>query len=102
MLNREGYAAGLVGRYLDRAKDLMPPDVPKQHLSQFFNIRGIVRVNLGDRPGAIRDLETAVSVWPVPDNGAIKVLEGLYAETGDESALKDLRYRVKPVRHPGH
>jgi hypothetical protein len=101
MLNEDGYPAGLVSRYLDRARQLMPSDAPKQHLSQFFNIRGVLRTTLSDLPGAIGDLETAVSLWPVPDNGAIKVLEGLYQEKGDEPALKALKDRVKPVGQPG-
>jgi transmembrane protein TMEM260 (protein O-mannosyltransferase) len=98
MMNKEGYSVGAVASALDKARDAMPSDVAKQNLSRFFYLRGAIRVNLRDIRGAIQDFETAVSVWPAPANAAIKPLEDLYRQTGDESALKALPGRVKGVK----
>jgi hypothetical protein len=98
MANEAGYAAGVVGGFLDRARDAMPSDVPKEHLSRFFYIRGILRVNLRDNPGAARDLETAVSVWPAPSNLAFKALQDHYRKTGDEAAAAAVEERVKQLK----
>jgi hypothetical protein len=76
----------------------MPSDVPKEHLSRFFYIRGILRVNLRDDSGAARDLETAVSVWPSPSNLAFKALQDHYRETGDEAAAAAVEERVKQLK----
>src|SRR5207244_1939200 len=80
---------------LDKARDAMPSDVPKEHLSRFFYIRGVLRANLRDNPGAARDLETAVSVWPAPGNPAFKELEDHYRRTGDEGAANAVEQRVR-------
>jgi len=98
MANEAGYPAGVVGGFLDRARDAMPSDVPKEHLSRFFYIRGILRVNLRDNPGAARDLETAVSVWPAPSNPAFKALQDHYRQTGDEAAAAAVEERVKQLK----
>jgi len=98
MANEAGYPAGVVGGFLDRARDAMPSDVPKEHLSRFFYIRGILRDNLRDSPGAARDLETAVSVWPAPSNPAFKALRDHYRETGNEAAAAAVEERVKQLK----
>ena len=98
MANKAGYSAGVVGGFLDRARDAMPSDVPKEHLSRFFYIRGILRINLRDGPGATRDLETAVSVSPSPSNPAFKALGDHYRETGDEAAAAAVEERVKQLK----
>jgi len=98
MANKAGYSAGVVGGFLDRARDAMPSDVPKEHLSRFFYIRGILRINLRDSPGATRDLETAVSVSPSPSNPAFKALQDHYRETGDEAAAAAVEERVKQLK----
>ena len=98
MANEVGYSAGAVGGFLDRARDAMPSDVPKEHLSRFFYIRGILRSNLSDSPGAVRDLEAAVSVWPGPSNLAFKALQDHYRTTGDEAAAAAVEERVKQLK----
>ena len=98
MANKEGYGAGVVGGYLDKARDAMPSDIPKEHLSRFFYIRGVLRANVGDRPGAVRDLETSVSVWPSPSNSAFRELEGQYRRMGNEAAANGVGERVKELK----
>jgi hypothetical protein len=70
MAHPAGYSAGAVAALLERARDTMPSDAPKLHLSRFFHLRGLLRIDLGDREGGLRDLETALAVWPVADNPA--------------------------------
>jgi hypothetical protein len=94
MLNKEGYSVGAVASFLDRARDIMPADIPKSHQSRFFYLRGAVRADLRDIAGAVQDFETALSIWPTPDNMAIKTLEDLYRQTGNERALQAMRERV--------
>ena len=76
----------------------MPSDVPKDQLSRFFYIRGVLRAHLHDDPGATRDLETAVSVWPVPGNPAFTALQNHYRSTGDEGAANAVEERVKQLK----
>jgi len=97
MLNPDGYAVGEVSALLDKALDAMPSDVLKEHLSRFFYIRGVLRTNLRDNAGAVRDLETAVSVWPSPDNLAFKELETQFRRMGDEGAANAVGERVKQL-----
>ncbi len=99
LLNPHGYTPGEVVALLGQAQKLTPPDVPKAYLSKYFAIRGILRANLNDRRGAIEDLETALSVWPSPKNLAVRSLEEIYQDAGDERALRDLRERVKRLKH---
>jgi Protein of unknown function (DUF2723) len=94
MANRQGYAAGDVATLLDRARDLMPSDASKGHQSRFFYLRGALRLDLGDKAGATRDFESALSIWPVHDNAAIRPLKDLYRAAGDEQALKALASRA--------
>lgn len=79
--NGSGYSGGAVAALLERARDTMPSDTPKLHLSQFFRLRGLLRADLGDREGGLRDLNTAVTVWPVADNPARRPLEDLARAT---------------------
>ena len=98
MANPEGYQAGVVGGFLDKARQAMPSDVPKEHLSRFFYIRGVLRANLRDTPGAVRDLETSVSVWRSPANPAFKELQAQYRRAGDEAAANAVAQRVKQLK----
>jgi transmembrane protein TMEM260 (protein O-mannosyltransferase) len=100
LLNKKGYSAGVVASYLDKAKDLMPSDVPKEYLGRFFHLRGALRAPQGDQPGAVKDLETSISIWRSPKNPAIGALEDLYRDTGDTEALKALQERAKAFKRP--
>jgi hypothetical protein len=96
--NKDGFAAAGVATYLDRARELLPSDAPKEYVARYFSLRGALRANMQDRRGGIQDLETALSLWPVPSNAAIAPLENLYRETGDSAALKDLQERVARLK----
>jgi len=98
LLNKEGYSVGAVADALDRARDLKPSDASKGQVAIYFLLRATVRAGQNDTSGAIRDFETALSVWPSPINGAIRALEDLYHKTGDEKALADLQARVKRLK----
>ena len=82
MANASGYSAGAVGALLERVRDTMPSDAPKLHVSRFFHLRGLLRVDLGDSEGGMRDLKTSVVVWPVADNPARRPLEDVFREPG--------------------
>jgi hypothetical protein len=97
-LNKEGYSVGAVGSFLEKARQAMPSDAGKAHVSRFFYLRGAVRANMGDRSGATQDLETAVAVWPREDNKAIEHLEDLYREAGNAAGLKALEGRIKRTK----
>jgi hypothetical protein len=99
LLNPHGYTTGEVVALLDQAQKLTPPDVPKVYLSKYFAFRGILRANSNDRRGAIGDFQTALSIWPFPDNPAVRGLEAIYQDAGDEKALSALRERVKRLKH---
>jgi len=81
-------------RAIDTAARLMPSDATKQHRSKFFHVRALLRLDLGDRQGAVRDLQTALDVWPAADNDALGVLRGLYRAAGDDKALAALESRM--------
>ena len=100
MLNEDGYSPGLVARYLDTARDLMPSDVVKPYVSRYFQMRGQFRADRGDA-GARGDLETAVDVWPSPTNTAVQALEKWYADKGETAALSALKERAKTFKRPG-
>ena len=78
MANRQAFSAGAVADALERARERMPSDAAKVHQSRFFYLRGALRLDLGDRSGAIRDFETALAVWPAKDNRAATALKDLY------------------------
>jgi hypothetical protein len=94
MLNKDGYSVGAVAGFLDQARQLAPSDAPKSDLARFFHLRGVLRADQGDLQGAIRDLQTALSVWPHPNNAAIGVLEDLYKRTADARGAEALQARV--------
>jgi hypothetical protein len=98
MANRQRYAAGVVHDLLNRARELMPPDAPKRYQSDIFYLRGLLRLDLGDKPGAVQDLDMAVSIWPMRDNRALQPLEDLYRERGDKTGLVSVRERLKRPR----
>ncbi len=101
MLNPEGYSAAMVAGYLERVQNLMPSDAPKEHIAGYFQMRGVLRANTGDRAGGVRDLETAISVWPVRQNGALGSLKMLYREDGEQAALAALAAREKALPSAG-
>jgi hypothetical protein len=96
--NKDGYSTGVVAGFLNKARDLMPSDVPKENLSRFFYVRGVLRDNLRDAPGAAGDLETAVSVWPAPDNPAFNALQEHYRRSGNEGAANRVEERMKQLK----
>ena len=98
MLNKSGFSVGAVAAHLDRARDLMPSDAPKEHVARYFALRGALRANMQDASGAIRDLETSLSLYPASDNGAIRPLEEMYRRTDDSGALKELQDRVARMK----
>jgi hypothetical protein len=98
MLNPRGFAAGEVAALLDQARKRMPLDAPKQYMSKYFAIRGILRANMDDRSGAISDLKSAFSVWPSPDNLAVRSLEEIYKAAGDENALRALKAQIERLK----
>jgi len=97
MAHKEGYPAGVVASYLDKAKELMPSDVLKPYLARYFHLRGGLRAHQGD-PGALEDFETALSIWPSPSNPAIAALEDFFKDKGDTEALSALEKRVKAFK----
>jgi hypothetical protein len=98
LANQEGYAPGVVEGFLEKARDAMPADVPKENLSRFFYLRGILRANMRDGAGATRDLEASVSVWPSPGNPAFKELQSQYRSAGDEKALSAVEERLRQLK----
>jgi hypothetical protein len=92
--SKVSYSSGAVASLLDTVRATMPADVPKLHLSRYFYLRGALRLDLRDRPGAIGDFETALATWPVADNPALAPLTDLYRETGDAAALAAMEERV--------
>lgn len=95
MMNRQGYSAGQVAALLERVRDTIPSDVPKFYRSKFFWLRGVVRLDLGDKKGATDDFETALYAWPAPENGAVRPLQDLYQEAGNASGLKAVHDRIR-------
>jgi hypothetical protein len=73
----QGYSLRLAARLLDAAAQGMPRDASKQQRARFLELRAYVRLELGDRRGALEDLEWAAAAWPVPANGAAAALKRL-------------------------
>ena len=96
--SKAGFPVQAVAAHLDRARTLLPSDAPKQHLAGYFQLRGLLRANTQDKPGPIRDLETAFSLWPVAESGALRPLEQLYRDLGDRAALRELEERVARLK----
>lgn len=95
MVHPQGYPVAAIYEMLERARVAMPWDVPKEHLSRFFYIRGALRAGHGDRTGAVGDFETSVSVWPLPANPAVDALRDLYGDMGNKAGLAALEEREK-------
>jgi tetratricopeptide (TPR) repeat protein len=79
------YAPAQVADALDRAARLMPSDATKAHRASYFYLRGALRLDQGDKPGAIRDFQTALQIWPSPDNRARRPLQDLTGQPPRES-----------------
>lgn len=95
MMHSEGYSASLVAGLLEKAREVIPSDVPKAYRSKYFYLRGILRLDIGDKHGATTDFETAILAWPAPDNRAFAPLQDLYRAAGNDRALDALRDRVE-------
>jgi hypothetical protein len=52
--------------------------VRKADRSRFFYLRAALRLGTSDQAGALLDLETAVALWPAPENRAIKALQNVW------------------------
>src|SRR4051812_8651098 len=70
MANKDGYAAADVNGMLERAAALMPADANKAHKARYFYVRGALRLDVGDKQGALRDFQTSLEVWPSAENPA--------------------------------
>ena len=79
MMYNAGYSATEVSRLLERAAGLMPNDANKSHKSRYFYVRGALRLDVGDKPGAVRDFQTSLEVWPSPENPAARPLKDALA-----------------------
>ncbi len=77
MDNKDGYSAAEVNGLLERAAALMPSDANKAHKARYFDVRGALRLDLGDKQGAERDFQTSLEVWPSPENPAERPLKDL-------------------------
>jgi len=95
MANKLGYSAGVVSDLLERARNLMPSDAMKAHKAKFFHLRGALRLDLGDKAGALGDFETALEVYPTPGNEAVKPLTDLYRAAGNTQALQAMQARLR-------
>ena len=86
MANQRGYAPAQVVDALTRAARLMPSDATKAHKSRYFYLRGALRLDQGDKAGALRDFQAAWEIWPSPDNEAKRPLKDLGALSGAPAA----------------
>jgi hypothetical protein len=82
MLASANYSTAAVGGLLERVRDLMPSDAPKEQRAKYFYLRAALRLGLGERTGALGDLEAAISVWPARANPAFRALENVRAAGG--------------------
>lgn len=99
MVSGHAYAPAQVADALERAARLMPSDATKAHRSTYFYLRGALRLDQGDKEGAVLDFQTSLNVWPAPDNPAIRPLKDMYRAAGDTKSLQALDERL-PVRQP--
>ena len=76
---REGYPLKEAVRLLQSAGELIPADASKQQRARYLELRGYVRLALGDRAGALSDLRASVAAWPVAANAAAGTLRRLEA-----------------------
>jgi len=82
LANTAGYSAPVVGGLLERVRDLMPSDARKEHRAKYFYVRAALRLGLGERAGALGDLENAIAVWPARANPAFQALKNVRAAGG--------------------
>ncbi len=82
MMAKAGYSAPAVGSLLERVRELMPSDAKKEQRSKYFYLRAALRLGLGERAGALADLETSIAVWPAQSNPAFKALQNVRAAGG--------------------
>ena len=75
MASGQGYPVRQAVRFLDAAGESMPSDASKQQRARYLELRAHVRLELGDRRGAVEDFEAAWSTWPVAANGAGAMLK---------------------------
>jgi len=95
LANPRGHIVGQLAHHLARAAESMPADAEKNDRARVFELRAYLRLERGDRLGAIEELETAVSIWPVSSNRAVTALEDLYRSTGNQTGLGSLRSRLR-------
>lgn len=95
LANPRGYEPARALELLDRVRSLMPSDASKRQKARYFELRAYLRQERKDPRGALEDLETAVSLWPVRENSAVAALEDQYTAAGDRAALEALRGRLK-------
>jgi hypothetical protein len=77
LASRQGYPLRQAVRLLQAAAERMPPDASKQQRARLLELRGYLRLELGDRRGALEDLGASVALWPVAANGAGPALKRL-------------------------
>jgi transmembrane protein TMEM260 (protein O-mannosyltransferase) len=95
LANKRGYSVTQALRYLEAARDVMPSDTGKQHKARIFELGAYLRLERGDRAGALKDLEMSTKLWPVTDNPATAVLDKLYAEARDQPSRQAMWARIK-------
>lgn len=66
-----------VSRALEEARSRMPGDAAKEDRARYFELRAYLRLEQGDRAGALQDLEASLSVWPSQQNRAMLALGDL-------------------------
>ncbi|HZE59505.1 MAG TPA: DUF2723 domain-containing protein [Burkholderiales bacterium] len=99
MLNKDGYSTTEVTRMLERAAALTPTDASKSHKSRYFYLRAALRLDVGDKAGAVGDFQASLDVWPSPDNPAIRPLKDIYQAAGDTRSLQALDERLSLSKH---
>jgi hypothetical protein len=95
LANKQGYSVAQALGYLEAARDAMPADTGKGHKARLFELRAYLRLERGDRAGALQDLEISTQLWPVTDNPATAVLDKLYAEARDQPSRQAMWARIK-------
>lgn len=95
LVHAEGYSVRAASEYLARLPALMASDVDKAQKARFFYLRGVLRLQAGDKAGAATDWETAFELWPVERNRATTALEETYRAAGDQRALDELHARIR-------
>jgi hypothetical protein len=95
LANKHGYTVGQALAFIEAARDAMPSDAGKQHKARLFELRAYLRLQLADRPGAIQDLDMAITLWPVTANSATVTLDRLYAEAKDQNSRQAMWARIK-------